>query len=230
MAMNKKMFSSVVSLFCSLSISAVVNYMVVFVFSPPVVYNILPMLPVAFLRAKDLGKKCSKPWQYAHFAVMLIISFLLYDMHRKIWTRESLFSEILMTSGLLLWCVLCVEGKISLRKKDMGYLILFVVICVLYFVLVWNHYNQRAAAAIDYIVENDQPETIAAGEIDALCQEIDRVLLGGDNDYRFWDLADRYRRRSGSYEEEYRELQKTVKNPDRNKIHVLMNAISSPRE
>ena len=204
--------------------------MVIFVFSPPAVYNILPMLPVAFLRAKDLRKKCSKPWQYVHFAVMLIISFSLYGMYRRRWILESSFSEILMTSVLVLWCVLCVEGKISLRKKDMGYLIFFVVICVLYFVLVWIHYNQRAAVAIDYIVENDQPETIAAGDIDALCKEIDRVLLGGDNDYGFWDLADRYRRHVGSYEEEYRELQKTVKNPDRNKIHVLMNAISSPRK
>ena len=228
--MFKKMFSSVASLFCSLSISVVVNYMVIFVFSPPAVYNILPMLPAAFLRAKDLRKKCSKPWQYVHFAVMLIISFLFYVMYRRIWTLESSFSEIFMTSVLALWCVLCMGGKISLRKKDMGYLILFVAVCVLYFVLVWTHYNRRAAVAIDYIVKNDQPETIAAGDIDALCQEIDRVLLGGDNEYRFWDLADRYRRHIGSYEEEYRELQKTIKNPDRNKIHVLMNAISSPRE
>lgn len=167
---------------------------------------------------------------FVHFAVMCIISFLFYEMYRKRWILESLFSEILMTSVLALWCVLCVEDKISLRKKDMGYLSLFVIICILYVVLVWTHYNQRAAFAIDYIAENDQPETVAAGEIDALCKEIDRVLLGGDNEYRFWDLADRYRRHIGSYEEEYRELQRMIKNPGRNKIHVLMNAISLPRE
>lgn len=228
--MFKKIFSGVASLFCSLSISVVINYLVVFVFTFPAVYNILPMLPAAFLRAKDLRGKCSKPWQYVHFAVMLVISFLFYVMYRRIWTLESLFLGILMPPVLALWCVLCAEGKISLRKKDMGYLILFAAICVLYVVLVWTHYNRKAAVAIDYIVENDQPETIAAGNIDALCQEIDRVLLGGDNDYKFWDLADRYRRHIGSYEAEYRELQESVKNSGRNKIHVLMNAISSPRE
>lgn len=228
--MSKRIFSGAASLFCSLCISFAVNYLVFFVFSPPAVYNILPMLPVAFLRARNLREKCSKPWQYVHFAVMLVISFLFYVMYRRIWTFESLFSGILMNLVLALWCVLCVESKISLRKKDTGYLILFVAVCALCVALVWTHYNREAAEAIDYIVGNDQPETIAAGDIDALCQEIDRVLLGGDNDYGFWDLADRYRRHVGSYEAEYRELQESVKNPGRNKIHVLMNAISSPRE
>ncbi len=48
MSMLKKMFSSMISLFCSISISVVVNYMVTFVFAPPAVYDILPMLPVVF--------------------------------------------------------------------------------------------------------------------------------------------------------------------------------------
>jgi len=124
-----------------------------------------------------------------------------------------------------------VEDKISLRKKNIGFLILFVAVCTLYGGLVWTHYNRKAAAAIDYITQNDQPETRVAGDIDALCQEIDRVLLGDKKNYGFWNLADRwYGRYAGSCEAEYRELQELVKNPGRNKIRVLMNAFFSLEE
>ncbi len=225
--MSEKVFSGVKSLFCSLSICAVVNYLVTFIYRPPAVYNILPMLPVVFLRAKDLRKKYSRPWQYVHFAVMLVISFLFYVTDR-IQHMKIVFVGCLMTFVLAVWCVLCVEDKISFRRKNIGYLILFVVVCTLYGGLVWTHYNQKAAVAIDYIAQNDQPETGAADDIDALCYEIDRVLLGDKKNYRFWNLADRwYGRYASSCEAEYRELQELVKNPGRNKIRVLMNAISS---
>lgn len=224
------MFKSAASLFYSFLISVVANYLITYVFRPPIIYYVLPMLPVALLRAKYLQKKCSRAWRYAHFGVMLAVSCLFYLLYRRLWALEILFVEILITLVLALWFVLCVEDKISLGKKNIGYLLLFAVVCALYFALVWTHYNRKAAAAIDYIVENNEPETGAAGEIDALCQEIDRVLLGGDNIYKFWDLADRYRRQEGSCEEEYRSLQETVTNPDRNKVHVLMNTIASPRE
>lgn len=229
--MPKKVFSVAASLFYSFCISVVVNYLVTFAFRPPAVYNFLPMLPVVLLRMTFLREKCTRPWLYVHAGIMLVISFLFYVvMYRKRWALDLSFAGSLMTLVLALWCILCVERKITLRKKDLGYPVFFVLVCALYAVLVWTHYDRRAAEAIDYIVQNSQPEFSASRDIDAFCWEIDWVLLGGDNEYGFGDLQDRLEKRAGSFEEEYKELQESLRNHSKDNIHALMNAIATPRE
>lgn len=113
--MIKRTWDYISCVLFSAIIGVTVNYLI-YIFQVPLIYSVLPLLPSILLTELKIKKK-RRTVKYICLLSQVIISFCFFSfMYYE--PKSLLLTSIPLSLVLLFWCVLCIEQKIKLDKKN----------------------------------------------------------------------------------------------------------------